>query len=844
MKTRLPGNNFPGRYVYNIRMRVFCVCIIILLIPLYTKAQKENNNWFFGNQAGVSFSSGSPVALNQGISAMNAFEGCATISDGAGNLLFYTDGMKIWNRNHQEMQNGTGLKGHTSSTQSAMIVRMPYSDHLYMVITVNGRSGNSQYGAFYSIVDMRLDNGLGAINSVKNVELQYRTDEKITAVLHQNGSFIWILIPDLNSENINAYLLTDTGFIRTPVSNYVNLSSFGTVGCLKASPDGKRLALCARWPGRVKLLYICNFNALDGRISNGYSFEHEDIYGAEFSPNGRFLYVGAESRNIGIAQYDLDAGSPALVESTVQYMQKTNSSWTGGLQLGPDGKVYFSSFGMNYLGCIPNPDVLYPACGHNENAVHLKGATCKFGIQNYMIAGQIKPGISYKANVSDCRVRVQFTMKNVLNHTVFNWDFGDSLSAPDLNTDTGIQTLHQYSVPARYLVSVSYMLGSNLSMIRMWIDLRNPAFGAQVSLLPDSLFFCEGDTVLCRTEAVGREYRWSTGDTMQQIHTTLGGLYRLNMKDTFGCPQSDSVVLTGKTVRLHLPDDTSICVYDSVSVRELSSASYRSYRWSNGDTLFHTKAGPGARLSLVCTDDLGCMGSDSIQIGLIERPEIDLGPDSVLCEGEEFVKPLSEPGVIYRLQTQPITGSFRTISGGRYIVQAEHNGCLNQDTILLTFLLYPRSGLGQDDTLCFSAPFLLEAGEAEFHEWNTGETTKTISIRTPGTFTVKSGNGRCFVSDTIILSGKDVSLFLPNAFSPNGNEINDVYQLNPELYITGFQVFSQWGECIYSRGDDQAEWDGTYQGKICPQGVYLLKVSYRDCSNRIRYMRQTVHLLR
>ncbi len=84
-------------------------------------AQLEANNWYFGNYAGVSFSSGEPIALLDG--ALSTSEGVATISNSTGSLLFYTDGQTIWNRNHQIMSNGAGLWGHSSSTQSGVIVK-------------------------------------------------------------------------------------------------------------------------------------------------------------------------------------------------------------------------------------------------------------------------------------------------------------------------------------------------------------------------------------------------------------------------------------------------------------------------------------------------------------------------------------------------------------------------------------------------------------------------------------------------------------------------------------------------------------------------------------------------
>src|SRR6478736_4447809 len=97
--------------------------LALLLLQNAGYAQKQGNIWYFGKQAGLDFNSGSPTVLTDG--AMYAIEGCATASDAAGKLLFYTNGDTVWNRNHQIMSNGIGLGACVSSTQAVVIVPWP-----------------------------------------------------------------------------------------------------------------------------------------------------------------------------------------------------------------------------------------------------------------------------------------------------------------------------------------------------------------------------------------------------------------------------------------------------------------------------------------------------------------------------------------------------------------------------------------------------------------------------------------------------------------------------------------------------------------------------------------------
>src|SRR5438552_12793283 len=135
-------------------------------------AQKEYNVWYFGYGAGLDFNSGSPVALMGG--KTNQLEGCASVADDeTGELLFYTDGLQVWNRLHQVMPNGDGLMGDGSSTQSAMIIGKPDDMGKYYVFTCDqGGYIQTNRGIHYSIVDMSLDGGLGDIvTTSKNVTL-------------------------------------------------------------------------------------------------------------------------------------------------------------------------------------------------------------------------------------------------------------------------------------------------------------------------------------------------------------------------------------------------------------------------------------------------------------------------------------------------------------------------------------------------------------------------------------------------------------------------------------------------------------------------------------------------
>ena len=418
--------------------------ILVLLFSSYSYSQGEANIWYFGNRAGLDFNSGSPVALTDG--QLNTMEGCATISNGSGQLLFYTDGRTVYNKNHQVMANGTGLMGHSSTTQSATIVPMPGSSDLYYVFTIDVEAGPA--GFCYSIVDMTLNGGLGdVVNFAKNVLIYTPTCEKISVVRHANNVDFWIITHGWNSNAFYAHLLTSGGLSVTPVQSnagvvVANSLVTNSMGYMKVSPDGSKLVACHQFLNTAELF---DFNNATGIISNPVTLMNDPnhIYGAEFSPNSQVLYISVTNSK-SIYQFDLNA---ANIGSTMLFLHRFTSS-LGAMQLGPDKKIYISESLNTKLSSIQNPDVIGTGCNLFVNNIDLGGRTAEAGLPAFNQSFFFTPAI----NLTNACVgqNAQFTLTT--NQTLVSavWDFGDG--SPTQNSITGN---HIYATPGTYTVSVT-----------------------------------------------------------------------------------------------------------------------------------------------------------------------------------------------------------------------------------------------------------------------------------------------------------------------------------------------------------------------------------------------------
>ncbi|MES2555794.1 MAG: T9SS type A sorting domain-containing protein [Bacteroidota bacterium] len=328
--------------------------LLVLLIAVFSQlsAQHYADKWYFGTKAAIDFTSGSPVAI--ATSEMTAGEGSASIADPiTGALLFYTDGINVWNDNNAVMPNGSGLMGGLSSTQAALIVPKPENSTQYYIFTTDQIGGS--LGLRYSIVDMSLDNGNGDV-TVKNALLKTPVAEKITAVEDHGTSNYWVVAHGWNNDSFYSFKISPVGIDSAIVSNVGIVHDDGVIqnsyGQMKFNPCGDKLALAAGYLDKVELF---DFNIITGIVSNPKTISYADhVYGLEFSSNSNALYVSTYDANGTIMQYDLSIANLASMVAAAEIVSTTADTYP--LQRGPDGKIYACKSFSQYLGVINSPN--------------------------------------------------------------------------------------------------------------------------------------------------------------------------------------------------------------------------------------------------------------------------------------------------------------------------------------------------------------------------------------------------------------------------------------------------------------------------------------------------------
>lgn len=722
------------------RYLLFALLLLLsfpVLNPLH--AQKQGNIWYFGNNAGMDFNSGPPVALTNG--ALTTSEGCASICDANGGLLFYTDGINVYNRNHIQMPNGNLLNGNGSSTQSGVIVPFVGNPNRYYIFTCDDIAGPN--GIQYSVVDMTSQAGMGDVVT-KNTPLYTPSCEKITAVQHANGTDWWVITHEANNANFRAYQVTGTGINTTAVTTTIGSvvpSNTATIGQLKVSSNGRKIGQ-VYWSGSVAEIF--DFNPATGVISNAVTLTAQgNEYGCEFSPdNTKFYVAGWNLSGNPVYQYDLTATN---INASRVMVYSGGTRAHGSMQLAPDGKIYVARIGADSLDVINNPNGLGTACNYAGQSFYLAGQTSWGGLPT-IIQSFFKPaGFTYTGLCAGDTTFFEPSDTTALD-TIW-WDFGDPGSGA-LNTSMDRFPHHIYSTPGSYTVTVIAKFNGQprdtTSQVIVIGQAPSVDLGADTTL-------CPGNVLILDAGNPGATYLWDDNSTAQTRSVSSAGTYSVTVSNSCGDDSSSINVFYRDPLLLDLGPDTSICQGGSVVLDATNPNA--TYVWGpNGETTPTITVTTSGTYSVTVTNVCRSINS-SINVTVTDIPVVNLGNDTVLCIGESLVLDAGNPGNSYLWSPNGETSSTITVTtSGTYSVEVSNWCGLDQGTVNVDFVDTPMFDLGPDQRFCDGTEVVLDATSPQgVYTWSHGPTSATVSITESGTYSVTATNGCGTHSDTISL---------------------------------------------------------------------------------------------
>lgn len=556
-------------------LRVWCLTPLLAL-PLCALAQGEYSNWYFGQQAGLQLAARSaPQVLPAG--RLSSPSACATLSDAAGNLLLYSNGEQVWNRQHQLMAGGQALGGNAFVAQGCALLRSPSGTSAVAYVFTQRLAGPSTpYSTGLPVVaDVQLGaaGGLGQVVQtnrpvVADTVLQRLGERQFAPyqalVRHANGHDVWLLTRLHERGIFLASLIDGSGTwpcARTVTSRVFapRISSSATwAGTLVASPDGRSLLY-----NDVGSSFLLSFDPATGRVSAPLPLAYPApaisaqinpyALGGAFSPDGQRLYLNRVYQPAGgtavgnsavqVVQYDLAAGPAAAVAASgIEVYSVTNRNNAKNLphysQRGPDGVIYFAVDQAPALDAILVPNARGRACRYTPGYQPLGGK----------MAGQALPGNLNDANLgpllatrdafgcSGQRVVLRAGAATGSGPTdSLRWNLGDGRPAvrTAVATDTLVAT---YPAPGSYALRIDRR--------RQGVVVATASATVRISAAPVVRLAQTPDTSACAPlrvqlsagpQPAGTRYRWQDGSTAATLTAAAPGPYWVDVVNAGGC---------------------------------------------------------------------------------------------------------------------------------------------------------------------------------------------------------------------------------------------------------------------------------------------------------------------
>lgn len=369
----------------------------------------------------------------------------------------------------------------------------------------------------------------------------------------------------------------------------------------------------------------------------------------------------------------------------------------------------------------------------------------------------------------------------------------------------------------------------------------------EVDLGPDR-GLCPGQTRTLDVGIPGAVYVWQDHFTGSVYTVTAPGRYSVTV--SLGeCSAGDSITITASPdPDFELGPDIRACEGNPVVLdASVPGGTYVWQDFSTGSTFQPLQSGI-YRVAVTLGE---CTLADSVTVLFHPLPTVNLGADSMACQGATVLLDASAPGLSYRWQDGSTQSTYSVTRPGNYTVEiTDGNGCKNTDAVRIGFDV-PLSFEFPDSVLCYGNVWVLDIGnENAYCVWQDKTVGPRYTVANEGTYIAVAGNACGSHADTVTVGYRrcDCGFYLPNAFTPEQDGINErfaaVQNVECDLDEYEFTVFDRWGGVLFATRNIQFGWDGRADGQAVPVGVYPYRIVYRFHSMPVKTEWGKIVLLR
>jgi gliding motility-associated-like protein len=424
------------------------------------------------------------------------------------------------------------------------------------------------------------------------------------------------------------------------------------------------------------------------------------------------------------------------------------------------------------------------------------------------------------------------------------WYYDTSFFRPGLVTGDSIQLIIQKAGATSVTAHVE-----GYCQLFTQTNPANIALSGELGLgLPADTLICAEAATTLHVSPGFDTYLWSDNSTADSLHVSVTGTYKVTATSQCGTLQSTVNYVISPVI--HLGNDTSICFGDSLLLN--AGPGFTSYQWTGGSANQQIYIHAPGTYSVLANND-GCFTRDTLTLDSVYQLQPSLDTSTLICEGQSrTLSPSGGPYASY-LWSDGSSASSLSVSGvGTYWVKiTDVHGCVASDTAqIITIAPPPKNFLTPDTTICQYGDLKLTTSRPfDSYSWSDLTSMSTITIQQPGTYwvTVTDANG-CTGTDTVAVTRKEcmIGLFVPNAFTPNGNGRNFLFR--PLLYggikLLEFAVYDRFGQRVFETRTPLSGWDGRIGANEAPAGTYVWYCRYQMQGEPVTLQKGTVLLIR
>ncbi len=378
--------------------------------------------------------------------------------------------------------------------------------------------------------------------------------------------------------------------------------------------------------------------------------------------------------------------------------------------------------------------------------------------------------------------------------------------------------------------------------------------------LGDDHVLCTGETLTLNAVSQNGVYIWKLNgsvlpnDTLAQLPVIAPGGQYIAIVSVPGCGTfSDTANITFSSLpapAFSLGPDTLLCP-KQIYTLTASVTGATAYHWSTDETTSSIQVSSEATYWAFVTVNSQCEVVDSVDITYRGDKNLDFH-DTAICKGATLILNADFGTGVYNWTSDPPqrfdqnqTGqsTYYVYEPGLYKVVASVGNCVYTDSLHVSFNDSLYVDIGRDTSLCIGEEFLLHANtNANTYTWQDGTSTLDYAVANAGTYSLiaQNGCGADTVSVKIDLRHCECELTMPNAFTPNGDGLNETFRPLHPCNMNSFllRIFDRYGEMVFESTDPTKGWDGRFRNAKADPGSYVWMASYVNTDSQQRRLKK------